>query len=80
MNDYSYVAKLKFANTVLIQILRKFFQRELKNSLKLKKKLNFVSGDKHIDIQNWPLQSFSQDCGLVSHTTHIVCINFIRKW
>ena len=30
-------------------------------------------------IHNWPLQPFSQDYGLVSHTTHVVCVNFIRK-
>ena len=31
-------------------------------------------------VHNWPLQSFSQDYGLGSHTTHIVCVNFIREW
>ena len=29
---------------------------------------------------NWPLQHFSQDYGLVSHTTHIVGVNFIYEW
>ena len=29
---------------------------------------------------NWPLQVFSQDCGLASQTTYVVCINFIREW
>ena len=29
-------------------------------------------------IHNWPLQPFNQDYGLASHTTHVVCINFIR--
>ena len=33
----------------------------------------------HIHIHNWPLQSFSQDYGLASHTTHVVCVNFIRE-
>ena len=30
-------------------------------------------------IHNWPLQPFSQDYGLASHTTHVVCVNFIRE-
>ena len=34
----------------------------------------------HTDIHNWPLQSFSQDYGLASHTTPVVCVNFTRKW
>ena len=31
-------------------------------------------------IHNWPLQTFSQDYGLTSHTFHVVCVNFIREW
>ena len=31
-------------------------------------------------IHNWPLQHASQDYGLASHTTHVVCVNFIRDW
>ena len=31
-------------------------------------------------IPNWPLQPLSQDYGLFSHTTHIMCVNFIREW
>ena len=31
-------------------------------------------------IHNWPLQPFSQDYGLASHITHVVCVNFIREW
>ena len=31
-------------------------------------------------IHNWPLQPSSQDYGLASHTTHVVCVNFIREW
>ena len=31
-------------------------------------------------IHNWPLQRFSQDYGLASHTTHVVGVNFIREW
>ena len=34
----------------------------------------------HPYIHNWPLQPFSQDYGLASHTTHVVCVNFIREW
>ena len=30
-------------------------------------------------IHNWPLQSVSQDCGIVSRTTPVVSINFIRE-
>ena len=29
---------------------------------------------------NWPLQLFSQDYGLASHTTLVVCVNFICEW
>ena len=29
---------------------------------------------------NWPLQPFSQDIDLVSHTIYVVCVNFIHKW
>ena len=28
-------------------------------------------------MHKWPLQPFSQDCGLASHINHVVCINFI---
>ena len=28
------------------------------------------------NIHNWPLQPFSQDYGLASHTTYVVCVNF----
>ena len=31
----------------------------------------------HTYIHNWPLQSFSQDYGLDSHTTHVACVDFI---
>ena len=31
-------------------------------------------------IHNWPLQPFSQDYGLASHTTQVVCVNFRREW
>ena len=33
---------------------------------------------KHTYILNWPLQLSSQDYGLASHTTHVVCVNFIH--
>ena len=32
------------------------------------------------NIHNWPLQPFSQDYGLASHITHVVCVNFICEW
>ena len=31
-------------------------------------------------IHNWPLQPFSQDYGLASQSTHVVCVNFIHEW
>ena len=34
----------------------------------------------HRYIHNSPLQPFSQDYSLASHTTHVVCVNFKRKW
>ena len=34
----------------------------------------------HTYIHNWPLQPFSQDYQLVSHTTDVVCVNFIHMW
>ena len=30
-------------------------------------------------IYNWPSQPFSQDYGLASHDTHVVCVNFIHE-
>ena len=38
-----------------------------------------LASERHTDIHNWPLQSFSQDYGLASHTTHAVNVNFIRE-
>ena len=29
-----------------------------------------------IYIHNWPLQQFSQEYGLASHYTYVVCVNF----
>ena len=29
---------------------------------------------------NWLLQPFSQDYGLASRTTHVVCFNFLHEW
>ena len=34
----------------------------------------------HTYIHNWPLQPFSQNYGLASHTIHVGCVHFIRKW
>ena len=34
----------------------------------------------HTYTYNWPLQPFCQDYGLASHTTHVVCVNFIGEW
>ena len=34
----------------------------------------------YIHNYNWSLQPFSQDFGIASHTTHVVCVNFIREW
>ena len=31
-------------------------------------------------MHNWPLQPFSQNYGLASHITHVVCVNFMREW
>ena len=35
----------------------------------------FSHGNNTYIIHNWPLQSFSHDYGLASHTTHVVCVN-----
>ena len=32
------------------------------------------------NLQKWPLQPFSQDFDLASHTTHVVCLEFIQDW
>ena len=34
----------------------------------------------HTYIHNCALQPLSQDYGLASYTTYVVCINFIHKW
>ena len=31
-------------------------------------------------IHNWTLQPISKDHGLVSHTTYVMCVNFICEW
>ena len=31
-------------------------------------------------IPIWLLQPFSQDYNLASHTTYVVCVNFINEW
>ena len=31
-------------------------------------------------VRDWMLQPFSQDNGLASHVTHVVCVNFICEW
>ena len=31
------------------------------------------------DKTDWPLQPFNHDYGLASHTTYVVCVNFIHK-
>ena len=31
-------------------------------------------------IHNWPLQPFSPDYCLASHTTLVVCVHFMRDW
>ena len=40
---------------------------------------NSLLNNIHTYIHNWPLQPFSQDYGLASHTTHVMCVNFIRE-
>ena len=34
----------------------------------------------HTYIHNCLLQPFNQDYGLAFHSTHVVCVNFIREW
>ena len=34
----------------------------------------------HTYIHSWPLQPFSQDFGLISHTAQVVYATFIREW
>ena len=34
----------------------------------------------HTYIHNSPLQPFIQHYNLASHTTHVVCVNFICEW
>ena len=34
----------------------------------------------HTYINNWLLQPCSQDYGLASDTTHVVCVNFRHEW
>ena len=39
-----------------------------------------INSNIHIYIHNWQLHPFSQDYGLASYTTHVVCVNVIREW
>ena len=34
----------------------------------------------HTYVHNWSLKPFSQYYGLASHTTHVLCVNFICEW
>ena len=34
----------------------------------------------HAGLCNWSLQPLSQDYDLATHTTYVVCINFIHEW
>ena len=65
-----------------LMVLKEYFIRKYE---KLCWNCNFwyrlVSGKhNYTHIHNWPLQPFSQDYGLACHTTHVVCVNFIRVW
>ena len=42
--------------------------------------LTLSNANTYIHIHNWPLQPFSQDYSLASHTMHVVCVYFIREW
>ena len=42
---------------------------------------NIISNDYiHTYIHNWLLQPFSQNYDPVSHTTYVVCVNFLHTW
>ena len=60
----------------LVPLLFSMYLNDIKD-LNLSGQL-FMFADTYIHIHNWPFQSFSQNYGLASHVTHVVCINFIR--
>ena len=43
-------------------------------------KCKYLHHDMYTYIYDWPLQPLSLDYGLVSHITHVVCVNFLREW
>ena len=53
----------------------------VRNLLRGSARRNFVhiSYYVHTYIHSWPLQSFSLDYNLVSHTTYVVCVNFVYE-
>ena len=61
---------------ILLNIQNICEQNNLSNSLEYTLHYNYFI----TYIHNWPLQSFSRDYSLASHTTHVVCVNFIREW
>ena len=66
---YSSVYTLYINNYNYQRIIRQIFVTAVKQCTHI-----------HTYIHNWPLQPFSQDYGIVSHITHVVCGNFICEW
>ena len=57
---------------------------QLSTYLETKKKNVAACFDSHlvfiVYIHNCSLQPFSQDYNLVSHTTNVLCVNFMYDW
>ena len=82
----------KFRNPTFIKLLLKYYIKCVKineihykrmnccNPIQSSHQMLWYFVTVRVYIHNWPLQPFSQDYVLPSLTTHVVCVNFIRKW
>ena len=56
-----------------------FFESVRKKNTSVHTCLDVKNFYKHTYIHKWSLHPFSRNYSLASNTTHVVCVNFIRK-
>ena len=69
---YIYNKFLFYLNTALLILLSDPFTIKVKHPV-------FNTVFIHTYINNWSLQPFRQDYDLASHTSYVVCVNFIHE-
>ena len=65
--------------SLLISLTECVTRRRLKMLLAFVLRNYFSYWNTYVHIHNWPLQSFRQDYGLATRTTHFMCTNFIHE-